>query len=77
MSAPAVFGILTGINKSFPVRLDELVELAVILVITASFVGQDATQGMMEIIIPLAVEAVAAKLARANQARVVGGAFRE
>src|SRR4029434_1676852 len=75
MAAPAIFGILTGIDESFPVSFSELREFAVIPVVTASLAGKERAQAMMEIVVPLRVQAVPAALSRSDQARIVIGAF--
>src|SRR6266545_4500964 len=64
-----------GIGEPFPVSLNEMPELAIILIITALLAGQEGAQSVMKIIAPYRIQAVAPALPRTNQPRVVGGAL--
>ena len=65
-----------GIGEPFPVSINEMLELAIILIITALLAGQEGAQSVMKIIAPYRIQAVAPALPRTNQPRVVGGALR-
>ena len=45
------------------------------MVVSAALASQDAAQRVVKVIVPLRVESVTAELSRADQPRVVGGAF--
>ena len=71
MTAPAITGILPREDEPLAVGGGELGEFAEIGVIPLPLAGQQGVQGMVEVVVPLGIEAVAAALGRGNGAHVV------
>jgi hypothetical protein len=71
MSASTIRGVLPGIDKSLSESLYEVSNLPEILIVPCSFTGQKRVESVVEIIVPLAVQAEAAKLRGPHQSCIV------
>src|ERR1700732_5390400 len=73
----AVNGVLAGVNGTFSESLSQLRNPAEIGVISVSLAGQRRVDGMMEIVIPLGIQAHSARLRRPEDASVIPVAFHD
>jgi hypothetical protein len=71
----AVAGILAGVDEPLAEGLGQLGKLPEIDVVAVPPAGQKRAQSMVEVVVPLGVEPVAAELRRRDGAHVVEGAF--
>ena len=77
MPAAAKAGMFAGIGEAIAIGFDELSEFAIVLVVAGALAGEKRAQAVMEVVIPLRVQAATALLARADQPGIVVGAFRD
>ncbi len=69
--AVAVPAVVPGVQKWLLQHLGQLLGLAVVLVVALRLAGQIGVDGVMEVVAPLAIQAVTAPLGREQQARIV------
>src|SRR5262245_41166661 len=71
MPSLTILGIFAGIHEPLAKCLGQLFDLPKIPVITAPITGEQNTQGMVKVIIPLGIERKASQLARPDDAGIV------
>jgi hypothetical protein len=76
MSPPPVGRILAAVHKPLPKGLGQLLQVAKILVISISLPREKRMEAVMEIVIPLSIQATAALLGRVNDPNIIEIAFR-
>ncbi len=67
----AIGGVLARIDEPLAKGLDEIPEAPEILVISRLVFRQERMEGMVEVVIPLGVQAVSPKFPRADNARII------
>jgi hypothetical protein len=63
--------ILTAVNKSLSKGLNQLGDMAKILIVSMAFFGQERVEAVMEIIIPLGVQAISSFSGAINDSYVI------
>jgi hypothetical protein len=63
--------ILTAVNKSLAKSLDQLTDFPKILIVSIAFFGQERVEAVMEIIIPLGVQAISSFSGAINDSYVI------
>ena len=74
--APSPVGrVLTAVDKTFPEGFDQMFDLPEILIIPVSLSGKKGMKAMVEIVIPLSIQAIASLLGRIDDPEAVKIAF--
>ncbi len=71
----AVLGILAVVYKPIPQGFEQVIEAAEVAVVALMLTREDGVQAVVQVIVPLGVQPEAAQVRRADQPRVVQGAF--
>src|SRR5215475_7924806 len=75
MTTATVDGIAAGIDETLRKCLSHMLEIAEIDVITLALSRQQCVHRVMEVIVPLRIEAVSTEFGRSNNASIVKGTF--
>jgi hypothetical protein len=71
MPPPAIRRVVAGIHKALAKRLGQMFKLPKILIIATPIAGEQDVQGMVKIVIPLGIEAIAPELTWSDDAGIV------
>src|SRR5687768_7874084 len=75
VTAAAIVRVLSAMDIPLTERLGQLLDVTIVLVVAAAVTGEDDAQGMVEVVIPLGVEAESSELTRTNDAGIIEGAL--
>ena len=73
VAAPTVRGVLPRVDEALVKCFGEIPELSEVLVIPRPFTGQQRMEGVVEVVVPLGIEAVSPQLPRPDNPRVIEG----